>query len=178
LIGNWRWVGTYTYESPEYVTAQSGTDSNLNGDSAGDRTIINTAGDPHLGSDVTELTNTAGPIVGYLATNPNARYITAGQGAFANGGRNTIPTRPINNFDMSLGKRFNFTESKAIEFRVDAGNLFNHPQYTPGYVNSIRLTSQTTTRSFLLPSDSGFQDWSSNFPSNARSLQLVARFTF
>jgi hypothetical protein len=178
LIGNWRWVGTYTYESPEYVTAQSGTDSNLNGDSAGDRTIINTAGDPHLGSDVTELTNTAGQIVGYLATNPNARYITAGQGAFANGGRNTIPTRPINNFDMSLGKRFNFTESKAIEFRVDAGNLFNHPQYTPGYVNSIRLTSQTTTRSFLLPSDSGFQDWSSNFPSNARSLQLVARFTF
>jgi hypothetical protein len=23
-VGNWRWVGTYTYESPEFVTVQSG----------------------------------------------------------------------------------------------------------------------------------------------------------
>jgi hypothetical protein len=178
VIGNWRWVGTYTYESPEYVEAQSGLDSNLNGDAAGDRTIINTAGDPHKGSAVTALTNSAGQTVAYLATDPSARYITAGLGALANGGRNTLPTRPINNFDMSLGKRFNITESKSIEFRADASNLFNHPQYTPGYVNSVRLTSQTTTRSFLLPSSSDFQDWSGNFPSNARTMQLVARFVF
>jgi hypothetical protein len=178
LIGNWRLVSTYTYESPEYAEAQSGLDSNLNGDSAGDRTIINPAGDAHQGSDVTALTNAAGQTVAYLATNPGARYITAGSGALANGGRNTLPTRPINNFDMSIGKRFNITESKSIEFRADAGNIFNHPQYTPGYVNSVRLTSQTTSRSFLLPSDSGFQDWSGNFPSNARNMQLVARFVF
>ena len=53
LVGNWRFVGTYTAESGEWVTAQSGTDSNLNGDSAGDRTIINPSGDPKLGSAVT-----------------------------------------------------------------------------------------------------------------------------
>src|SRR5207248_4677126 len=131
VIGNWRWVGTYTYESPEYAEAQSGIDSNLNGDAAGDRTIINTAGDPHKGSDVTALTNSAGQTVAYLANDPSAGYITAGSGALATSGRNTIPTRPINNFDMSLGKRFNITESKSIEFRADASNLFNHPQYTP-----------------------------------------------
>jgi hypothetical protein len=178
LIGNWRWVGTYTYESPEYVEAQSGIDSNLNGDSAGDRTVLNPTGDAHKGSDVTELTNSAGQIVAYQAVDPTARYITAGLGALATAGRNTIPTRPINNFDMSIGKRFNITESKSIEFRADASNIFNHPQYTPGYVNSVRLTSQTTTRSFLLPSNSTFQDWSGNFPSNARNMQLVLRFVF
>ena len=80
LIGNWRFISTYTYETPEYAEAQSGLDSNLNGDSAGDRTIINPAGDPHLGSDVTALTNSNGDVVAYLATTPNARYITAGVG--------------------------------------------------------------------------------------------------
>ena len=178
VIGNWRLVSTYTYETPEYVTAQSGTDSNLNGDSAGDRTIINPAGDAHKGSNVTALKNSNGDVVAYLATDPNARYIKAGQGAYANGGRNTIPTRPINNFDMSLGKTFNITESKKIEFRADAGNLFNHPQYTPGYVNSIRLTQQNTTRSFLLPSSADFQDWAGNFSSNSRNMQLALRFVF
>ena len=178
LLGNWRLVSTYTYESPEYVDAQSGIDSNLNGDSAGDRTVLNPAGDSHKGSGVTDLTNSAGQTVAYLADDPSARYIRAGLGALATSGRNTIPTRPINNFDMSIGKRFNITESKSIEFRADAGNVFNHPQYTPGYVNSVRLTSQTTSRSFLLPSNSSFQDWSGNFPSNARNMQLVLRFVF
>ena len=82
VIGNWRFVGTYTAETGEWVTAQSGIDSNLNGDSATDRTIINPAGDPKIGSAVTALKNSAGATVAYLATNPNARYITAGLGAY------------------------------------------------------------------------------------------------
>ena len=36
----------YTYESPQYATVQSGVDSNLNNDSAGDRAIVNPTGDP------------------------------------------------------------------------------------------------------------------------------------
>ena len=79
---------------------------------------------------------------------------------------------------MSLGKTFNITESKKIEFRVDGGNIFNHPQYSPGFTSSVRLTSQITTRSFLLPSSPNFLDWSGNFPSNPRNLQLVLRFVF
>ncbi|MCL5742957.1 MAG: hypothetical protein M1541_03375, partial [Acidobacteria bacterium] len=107
-----------------------------------------------------------------------ARYIKAGKGAYPNGGRNTLQMPGINNFDLSAGKRFNITETKAIEFRADFSNAFNHPQYTPGYINSVRLTSQITNRTFLLPDNSGFQDWSANFPSNARSGQLVLRFVF
>jgi hypothetical protein len=33
------------------------------------------------------------------------------------------------NFDMSLQKDIRLSESKAVEFRFDAFNLFNHPQY-------------------------------------------------
>src|SRR5437867_2863347 len=102
LLGNFSFIGSYTAESPEYATVQSGTDANLNGDSAGDRTIINPSGDPNKGSGVTALKNSAGVTVGYLAKDPSAGYIQAGAGAYANGGRNTLPLLGINDFDMSI----------------------------------------------------------------------------
>ena len=74
LVGNWRMVGTYTAESGELVTPQSGADSNQNGDTV-DRTIINPAGQANVGSGVTALKNSSGDTVAYLAKNPNARYI-------------------------------------------------------------------------------------------------------
>lgn len=40
LVGNWEVAPIYTYQSPEYATVTSGIDANLNGDSAGDRTVI------------------------------------------------------------------------------------------------------------------------------------------
>ena len=87
IVGNWNISGTYTFQSPEYATVQSGVDSNLNGDSAGDRAIINPAGAANVGSGVTAY-NAAGQvvaagnagIVAYVANNPNARYIVAGVG--------------------------------------------------------------------------------------------------
>ncbi len=178
LAGNWRIVGTYTAETGELATAQSGTDSNLNIDTWPDRTVFNPNGNPLLGSDVTALNNSAGATVAYLANNPNAMYVTAGAGAYGNAGRNTVQTPGINNFDISLAKKFKITEGKGIEFRADMANAFNHPQYTTGYISSVRLTTQTTTRVFLLPGNSEFQKWDQNFPSNPRNIQLALRFTF
>jgi hypothetical protein len=190
LIGNWMWAGTYVYESPERVTVQSSVDSNLNGDSAADRAVINVNGDASRGSDVTALCNsslaagarcgTAGtPVVAYLAQDPSAMYIKAGVGAFPNGGRNTLPTRPINNFDMSFAKKFVVREGQTLEFRGDFGNIFNHPQYTPGYVSSIRKSdTYNQTRTFLTPGQSDFAKWDQVFSSHSRSVQLALRYTF
>jgi len=179
LIGNWRWVGTYTYESPEFVTAQSGQDSNLNGDTAGDRTVTNPAGDPRKGSNVTALRNSAGAIVAYLANDPTAMFIRAGLGAFPNTGRNTLPTRPIDNFDMSLAKKFTVREGKTIEIRGDFANIFNHPQYVAGYINSVRPNSTyNTARDFLVPGNSNFAKWDEIFSSNPRSTQIAIRYVF
>jgi len=178
IVGNWQFTGAYTRETGEFVTAQSGLDSNLNGDSAGDRTVLNPSGDPNLGSGVTALKNSAGATVAYLATNPNARYIQAGAGVFPTAGRNTVQVPGINNFDLSLSKRFNFSERKAIEIRGDATNAFNHPQYTPGLINSVKLTTYNVTRTFLTPQNALFQQWNQVFASNARQMQLALRFTF
>ncbi len=179
LLGNWRFVGTYTAETGEPVTPQSGVDSNLNGDSWPDRTIVNPAGNASLGSGVSPLMNSAGEVVGYLADNPNARYIQAGLGVYPSAGRNTAQVPGINNFDMSVAKRFHITEQKAFEIRMDASNVFNHSQFTPGYVNSVRLTQYNSgQRNYLEPQNTNFQGWSSVFPSNSRTLQLAAHFTF
>jgi len=45
-------------------------------------------------------------------------------------GRNTLVTGGINNFDLSLSKSFQIAEQKRVEFRWEALNAFNHPQFT------------------------------------------------
>jgi hypothetical protein len=197
VIGNWLIAPAYTYESPEYYTVQSGIDSNLNGDSATDRAIVNPSGHAGTGSNVygldrngnrielTAATAARDPIVAYVALDPNARYIRAGYGAYANGGRNTEPVRPINNISLSLLKRFNITERMSLELSGQALNILNHPQFVPGRINdtaslstfnSATLNYVTITPSTL--STNTFNNPEKAFSSNPRELIVVAKFVF
>jgi len=45
-------------------------------------------------------------------------------------GRNTLLAGGINNFDVSLSKSFQIAEQKRLEFRWEALNALNHPQFT------------------------------------------------
>jgi len=188
-VGNWNFSLTYTYESPEYATVQSGVDSNLNGDSVSDRAIVNPAGNPLIGSGVNgidkngNVTTTASAIVAYVAKNPNAGYIVAGAGALANGGRNTFPLDPINNFDVSVKKRISVGERVKVELGFQAFNLLNHPQFTAGYIDDV-FQSKNTNRNFLIPSNASFGQYGGFSPgrgflsSNARYGQIMAKITF
>lgn len=186
LIGNWLLTGTYIAETGTWATPRSGIDSNLNGDNAGDRTVLNPSGIANVGSGVTPLCRTgancavANNAVAYVAVNPNARYIIAGAGVLPTAGRNTLRLPGINNFDLSLGKKFNVTESKFFEFRAEGYNAFNHPQYVPGFPNVANLRSRTTggAVSFLLPDNATFDRPDLAYQSNSRFMQLVARFVF
>jgi len=189
VVGNWGFSPIYTYESPQWATVQSATDSNLNGDSAGDRVIVNPSGARGTGSGVTALLNTAGDTVGYLATNPNAQYIVAGPGALATGSRNTLATEPTNDFSLATYKDINFRERFKFRLGAQFGNLLNHPQYIPGSnpgqglgVNDVTsfLTGPNSTSylNYLTPGNSAFNNPKGVFASNARSIALVAKFTF
>ena len=178
LLGNWVVSGMFTAESPQYATVQSGLDSNRNLDGATDRVVVNPGGADRTGSDVTALTNSAGEVVGYLADNPNARYVKAGPGVHPNGGRNTLPLRGINNFDFSVSKRFSVGEHKAVEFRAAFYNALNHPQYTPGSLNSVRAVASRDTRNNLIPGHPVFDRPDQVYDSHAREIRLVLRFTF
>ena len=132
IVGNWGFSPVYTYESPQWATVQSAVDSNLNGDSAGDRAIFNPAGVKGTGSGVTPLLNSGGATVGYLANNPSAQYIVAGPGALATAGRNTLATAPTNDFSLSTYKDISITERFKFRFGAQFANVLNHPQYIPG----------------------------------------------
>ena len=185
IVGNFTFSGTYTYESPQLATVQSGLDSNLNGDSAGDRASVNMNGTPNTGSDVNPIDRggrivAAGSpeIVAYVAQNPNAQYIVAGLGALTNAGRMTIPTRPINNFDLGMKKVFSIREGTRLEFAAQFFNAFNHPQFVPGYINNVQFHESRNTNNNLIPGNSIFNRHDLAFDSNARAVQLVARFQF
>jgi hypothetical protein len=191
LLGGFNIAGTYTYETGERITVRSGNDANLNGDNAGDRAIFNPAGTEGVGSSVIPLCqisactfdedgNVIGTVVGYLATNPNARYIQAGAGAQSTIGRNTFLLPPINNFDISLFKNFRIGESKFFQIRADFFNAFNHPQYVPGSVNSVDPVATTglTTLNQVTPLTPDFLNPSAVLSSNPRVIQLAARFNF
>ncbi len=59
LVGNLELDPVYTFQSPQYTTVQSATDSNLNNDSATDRVFINPNGVKGTGTGVVPLVNTA-----------------------------------------------------------------------------------------------------------------------
>ena len=188
VIGNWTIAGSYTYQSPEFATVQSGVDSNLNNDSAGDRTIINPAGATSAGSGVLpynakgQVSGTASKpgaeTVAFVAINPNARYVQAGVGALPNGGRNTFPLKPTDNIDLSLIKRINITERVRFELAGQFFNVLNHAQYTGGFLSDVAGSQQINSRNDLIPSNALFGRFDQFYSSNSRVGQLVAKIVF
>jgi hypothetical protein len=195
-LGGWSMAGVLSFESGEKATVLSGIDSNLNGDRAPDRTIINPSGVTGTASTVVPLLSTctsfdptsgtcdqsdAQRTVAYLATNPNAQYIQAGNGALANSGRNTLQLPGINNLDISFFKNFHFTESKKIQFRADFFNVFNKAQYTPGSIDSVDPVTTTGVGS-VNTINAGtlnlFNQPGQIFSSHPRVIQLALRFEF
>ena len=118
VAGNWNLSGTYTYQSPEFATVQSGVDANLNGDSAGDRAIINPNGAANVGSAAWWHTTPPGnkspwaarSIVAYVAINPTP--VTSRPNPAHMPTAAATPSRwGISTTSMPrLMKKFNFTE--------------------------------------------------------------------
>jgi hypothetical protein len=205
LLGGFSLSGTYTLESGERITVRSGNDANLNGDSAGDRAILNPGGTEGIGSTVSALVRTctsfdplfdplvpdplhptaclqsaASRTVGYAANNPSAKYIQTGNGAVSNLGRNTFLLPAINNFDFSVFKNFRLGESKYFQLRADFFNALNHPQYVPGSVNTVDAVGTTglTTLNQIAPLTSDFLNPGVVLSSNPRVVVVGARFVF
>jgi len=185
LLSGYEIAPTYIYETGQLATIQSGIDTNLNGDNAGDRVIINPSGRPGTGSDVLPISDTSGAVVGYYAVDPTAYYIKGGPGALATSGRNTLPSPAINNWDLTIAKSLKFKERYEFRFQFQALNAINHPQFTTGATNTANGLSDTGTsqRNVLIPNQSNldagvFNNWKSAFASNARIVQLGAKFIF
>lgn len=141
------------------VTLQSGSDANLNGDSAGDRVLFNPLATSLTGGTTTLLRvcappgggNTSVPVggkcatgnntVGYLAVDKatllntgtlkdtTARYVVAGRGVRTDVGRNSWLTPGFNVLNLSVAKNTYFGEGKYLQVRADVFNVLNHPSF-------------------------------------------------
>jgi len=56
-------------------------------------------------------------------------YTQSAVAHYGTSGRNVVRSPGINDWDLNLAKTFVFTERLRLEFRAEAFNLFNHPQY-------------------------------------------------
>jgi outer membrane receptor protein involved in Fe transport len=168
FLGGWVSTGTFLAETGQFVTPLSFADANLNGDTAGDRAIVNPSGSGLTVTGVNRVcanasgaTSIAGTcpsgssVVGYVAINPNARFVQAQLGTRANSGRNILETAGINNWNMGIFKNTYISETKFIQFRIDMVNVFNHRQpslglgtveeYTDAAINTPDLVGVRTT---------------------------------
>src|SRR5205085_2573428 len=69
-------------------------------------------------------------------------------GQFGNSRRRFFHGPGLNNFDMALLKSLKFSESKELQFRFEAFNLFNHAQFRnpDGEINSSTFGVVTSAR--------------------------------
>ena len=95
LLSNWSWNGVFLFESGQALTVISRTDTNGDFDSAGDRAWENPNGQSNLGTGVNfvcwnggqvSISPTTGGcggnsgVVGYVAQNPNAQFVSGALG--------------------------------------------------------------------------------------------------
>ena len=177
ILANFTVSGTYSYQSPMQIPITSGFNSGLGNPFVTSPVFVNPNGVAGTGSGVTPLTNSAGQTVGYLASDPNAQFVTAGPGSLPNSGAQYFPgMRPINNFDVAAFKRFAVRDRFSLELHAQAYNVLNHAQYVPGALTSLGLGARQQSFNFLIPGSGSFGDATQVFSSHPRTLQVGLRF--
>jgi hypothetical protein len=168
VLGGWQVSGITTAQTgtPVSVTKGSGfNDSAGVGNGVGTGSRPDLVGNPHAGLTQTEFPDQRGPVF----YNPAAFAAPTGL-TFGNVGRDTLYLPGRLNFDFGLFKRFQFGESRELDFRWENFNLFNHTQF-----NSIGQSMDTTDPAGNVDS-SGFLHL--NGAHAARRMQFGLRFQF
>jgi Carboxypeptidase regulatory-like domain len=200
FLHGWSVSGSYLAQTGQPITALSGTDSNANGSSAGDRTILNPNGVGLTGSGVnfvcinslgaSSIVTSTGAcsggsanVVGYVAKDATATFIQAGLGAKANVGRNTVPTPGLNIWNVSLLKSTKITERFNIQFRAETYDTFNHRNFSIGLPTNNGAIDQTTnpnplSTGYPFVTAKGLFLNNQQFNGGSRTMQLGLKFIF
>ena len=125
----------------------------------------------HTGADNTHL-------VGYVAADPNARFVQAQAGAVSTIGRNTVDSPHFNVWNMSVLKDNNLTERFHLQIRVDAYDVFNHPNFTLGNLSVFQVTTNALNQGYAnLNAGSAFLN-QNLFSGGSRLVQLGLKLTY
>jgi|CZKK01.1.fsa_nt_gi hypothetical protein len=125
VLGGWQYSGISMFSTGSPFSVIFNTDNAGVGNGVGSASYADIVGNPRAGVVQT-------PQVGFGRVFYNAAaYATPTALTFGDSGRNNLRNPDFINFDMALFKRFAIKESKAIEFRAEAFNVFNHTEWDP-----------------------------------------------
>jgi hypothetical protein len=181
FLGGWQVSGITTMQTGEPFSIINGGyyDNAGVANGAGSGSYADLVGNPHASVPSNERYQVG--VVGPLLFNPGAYQQPTGL-TFGNSGRDSLNMPRRTNFDMGLFKRFAMGEAKALEFRGEFFNIFNHPQWTG--VNSGSCASTFNSGSLdCIEGNVANGDLPSNFlhPSgahNPRIGQVGVKFIF
>ncbi len=175
-LGGWTVSAAYVRQSGQPWTPLSQANSVGNGDVQVQRAIVNTAATNPTGTRSSPVTNSAGAIVGYVANDPNARFVQAGVGSLPTAERNSLRAPGINNIDLMLSKSFGIGGSQTIQFQAHFFNLLNHPQFTAA---NLLAVDPGLGLNYAFVGSAGFNDIErAGATGGARIVQLVLKFSF
>jgi hypothetical protein len=113
---------------------------------------------------------------GGKALDPNLFSSTPPSGRQGTEGRNDIPGFGLTQVDLSLGRQFQITDQLKLQFRADAFNLLNHPNFQNPIpdpaASAASYVSSSTLNQGLGGLNALFQE------GGPRSLQLSLKLTF
>jgi hypothetical protein len=133
ILGGWQWSGITNIESGTPFSVYNAGFGSIPSDNAGVGNGFASVGSfPALvGDPRANVTNIPVAGAGPLLFNPSAFAAPTGL-TFGTSTRNILTNPRRTNFDMALLKHFAITESKYLEFRAEAFNVFNHTEW--GYI--------------------------------------------
>jgi hypothetical protein len=144
ILGGWQWSGDFTVGSGLYFTPRVlGGGLDISRGVSGSLRANIVAGQPISASDPTTLKwfNTA------AFCTPGASCVNPNDSSFGDAGRNIIEGPGQVSLNMSLNKTITIKESRALELRISANNVFNTVHFTSinTVVNSFTFGEVTGT---------------------------------
>jgi hypothetical protein len=170
IVGGWEVASSVILQSGRPFTVYSGafTFSNV---------VLSPANCQGCSPDMGSVVQTAG--TNFIFTPEQiAQFSTPAPGELGNTGRNFFTGPKFFNLDMTLRKKFHFSEVRNLEFRADINNLTNTPsfEFPIAATSSIGLQSPGFTGT---PSINGtFGRIRDSVNSNSRRIQLGVKFNF
>ena len=145
LVSGWQWNGSFTIQSGFPFTPLVGSNASGTGETQ----------NPDIPNWNSAFT---GPVIlGQVEQwfDPHA-FLMPVSGTFGNVGRGQLTGPGLTNFDMSLFKKFVVDEKRTVQFRAEAFNVFNHPNFASpnpvtfsgnNYSSSAGVITATSTTS-------------------------------
>jgi hypothetical protein len=158
VLAGWQWSGDFTIRSGFYFTPRVlGASVDINRGVSGSQRANLIPGSSITVSNPTtaEWFNTAA----FCAPGPDC--VNPANSSYGNAGRNIILGPAQFTFNMAIGKTITIKESRALELRLQANNIFNTPYFSNinTVANSLTFGQVTAT-------------------GNMRRMAMVARFRF